>query len=162
MNEVLMGIGGVVFVLLCIVVDLFLKDRKNAKKYALLEESIDKLTNEMHQLQKKVQEVKIKEDFARSTLGDEFQNNVETGLSQFYQQLKEMKTAIKDEREYLEEKIIRLENRVRDFGYLGSGNDIDEKRIIALFQEGWSIDSIAKELRIGRGEVEFTLKLADI
>ncbi|MCE3036757.1 helix-turn-helix domain-containing protein [Helicobacter sp. faydin-H20] len=161
-NEVIMGISGIVFILLCVVVDLYLKDKKNTKKYALLEESIDKFTNELHQLQRNIQEIKVKEEFVRLTMGDEFQNNVESGLNQFYQQLKEMKEDIRNERNYLEEKIIKLENRVRDFGYLSGDSDVDEKRIIALFQEGWSIDSIAKELRIGRGEVEFTLKLADI
>lgn len=161
-NEAIMGIGGIVFILLCVVVDLYLKDKKNTKKYALLEESIDKFTNELHQLQRNIQEIKVKEEFVRLTMGDEFQNNVESGLNQFYQQLKEMKENIRNERNYLEEKIIKLENRVRDFGYLSGDSDVDEKRIIALFQEGWSIDSIAKELRIGRGEVEFTLKLADI
>ncbi|MCE3038281.1 DUF6115 domain-containing protein [Helicobacter anatolicus] len=161
-NEVIMGISGIVFILLCVVVDLYLKDKKNTKKYALLEESIDKFTNELHQLQRNIQEIKVKEEFVRLTMGDEFQNNVESGLNQFYQQLKEMKENIRNERNYLEEKIIKLENRVRDFGYLSGDSDVDEKRIIALFQEGWSIDSIAKELRIGRGEVEFTLKLADI
>lgn len=31
-----------------------------------------------------------------------------------------------------------------------------------MFRDGWSIDAIAKEMRLSKGEIEFTLKLADI
>ena len=63
------------------------------------------------------------------------------------------------------EKLIALENKIKEysgFSTSGSGGDLDEKKIIDMFQNGFSIDSIAKEMRIGRGEVEFTLKLANL
>ncbi|CBG40480.1 hypothetical protein [Helicobacter mustelae] len=161
-NEMTLGIAAVsvILVLVGVLAYVFVKQKENTKKHNLLEASIDHITTEMHQLQKAMKEIQSKEKSL--ALGDDFQSNMEVGLSNFYQQLKEIKEHSKNEHNYFEEKILRLENRVRDFGYVGNNNDIDERRIIALFQEGWSVDSIAKELRIGRGEVEFTLKLADI
>ena len=65
--------------------------------------------------------------------------------------------------EYLENKIFSLEDRMKEFAYTPTNPiNIDEGRIIAMFKDGWSVDSIAKELRVGKGEVEFTLKFANL
>ena len=63
----------------------------------------------------------------------------------------------------LEDKVYHLEDRLKEFVYTPSNpTNIDESRIISMFKDGWSVDSIAKELRIGKGEVEFTLKFANL
>ena len=65
--------------------------------------------------------------------------------------------------EHLENKIFSLEDRIKEFAYTPTNpTNIDEGRIISMFKDGWSVDSIAKELRIGKGEVEFTLKFANL
>ena len=52
---------------------------------------------------------------------------------------------------------------MKEFAYTPTNPiNIDEGRIIAMFKDGWSVDSIAKELRVGKGEVEFTLKFANL
>ncbi|WP_104696957.1 MULTISPECIES: DUF6115 domain-containing protein [unclassified Helicobacter] len=151
-NNVVVSVVGLGCVVLVFLSFFFIKEMgKINRRIRLLEDAIEQARKEIHQFQKTMKE---KEAFHQSV-------NME-GLNGFYKEIKEVREMVKSDRGYFEEKIIKLENRVKDFGHLGGSNDIDEKRIIALFQEGWSIDSIAKELRIGRGEVEFTLKLADI
>ena len=132
----------------------FFKAKEFRKKIKLLEDVIEKLANDVYKFQKFTKESKEREKQGNA--------GIESGLNSFYREIKEVHEIIKSDRNYFEEKMIKLENRVRDFGHIGGTSDVDEKRIIALYQEGWSVDSIAKELRIGRGEVEFTLKLADI
>ncbi len=148
-------IAGIVLAIVILAFFVLLKKKEFTRKIKLLEEVIEKTTNDIHHLQKSLKENQEK-NRVQSNL------ELESGLERFYREMRELHEMIKSDRNYFEEKMLKLENRVRDFGHLGGGSDVDEKRIITLYQEGWSIDSIAKELRIGRGEVEFTLKLADI
>ncbi len=156
-----MGTGVMVAVAVAVVAlvfALFLSSRisQSKKRIQSLEESIDGLSSQIYQIQKELKSAMSHQKFLES------QDGVNENLNSFYHQIKRISEIIQSDRNYFEEKIIRLESRIRDFGQVGMVNDIDEKRIISLYREGWSIDSIAKELRIGRGEVEFTLKLADI
>lgn len=154
-NEVLFGICAVsVVIAFFALFFVFIKVKEFNKQLKLLESAIEKATNDNHQLQKILQASKEKERL------DTAMNTEE--INSVYREIKEIREMLKSDRAYFEEKLVRLDGKVRDYGHLSGSSDIDEKRIINLFQEGWSIDSIAKELRIGRGEVEFTLKLADI
>lgn len=130
----------------------------NSKKMQNLEETIEGLSTQFHQIQKDIQKVLAHQKFIENSAKEGVAENINT----FYRDLKEIREMVKSDRNYFEEKLIKLDSRVRDFGHLSGMNDVDEKRIISLFKDGWSVDSIAKELRIGRGEVEFTLKIADI
>lgn len=154
-NEVLFGICvASIVVALFVLFFTLIKIKEFNRQLKLLESAIEKATNDNHQLQKILQASKEKERFDTAMNAEE--------INSVYREIKEIREMLKSDRTYFEEKFVRLDGKVRDYGHLSGSSDIDEKRIISLFQEGWSIDSIAKELRIGRGEVEFTLKLADI
>ena len=80
-----------------------------------------------------------------------------------YRQIEILEAQFNKERSYIEEKLVSLEEKIREFGYFpSSSTNIDQKRILGMFHDGWSIDAIAKEMRLSKGEIEFTLKLADI
>ncbi|PAF42686.1 helix-turn-helix domain-containing protein [Helicobacter sp. 11S03491-1] len=167
-DELLLAISGLVLlVLVFLVLYNYIKDRESLKKTQRLEKAIEALSKEIYKTRKWIQENEMQAEFANSTLGnnikDEVKSNLNSSLSNLYSHIQNMQQTLDKDRDYFEEKIISLEGKVREFGHFSSsGNDVDEKRIVAMFQDGWSIDSIAKELRVGRGEVEFTLKLADI
>ncbi|PAF47266.1 hypothetical protein BKH46_04070 [Helicobacter sp. 12S02634-8] len=159
--------GLVLLALIFLVLYSYIKDRESQKKAQRLEKAIEILGKEIYKIKKWVQENEMQSEFANSTLGANIKNEVKSNLSasfsNLYTHIQGVQETLEKDRDYFEEKIITLENRLREFGHFApSGNDIDEKRIITMFQDGWSIESIAKELRIGRGEVEFILKLADI
>lgn len=157
----------VVLIIICLVLFIYIKDKESLRKNQQLEKAIDTLSKEVYKTRKWIQESETQAEFANSTLGtnikNEVKNNLNTNLSNLYTHIQTLQESIQKDRDYFEEKIISLENKIKEFGYFStSDSDVDEKRIIAMFQDGWSVDSIAKELRIGRGEVEFILKLADI
>lgn len=128
----------------------------SARRFRVLQKEVVQLKNSLEEIRSD-----LHSSFAQKKL-DGNRDDFADSLNGFYRQIKELHQSIQSDRDYFEQKIVRIENRVRDFGHLSYVNDVDEKRIVALFKEGWSVDSIAKELRIGRGEVEFTLKIADI
>ena len=78
-------------------------------------------------------------------------------------QIERLNEEYKQYKEEVEGKVFTLEDRIKEFAYTPTNpSNIDEGRIISMFKDGWSVDSIAKELRIGKGEVEFTLKFANL
>lgn len=163
----LIAFGTIILILICIVLYIYVKDREISRKTQRLEKAIEILSKENYKIKKWVQENELQSEFVKSTLGsnieNEVKNNLNSGLSDLYRHIQTIQESMSKDRDYFEEKIIILEGKIKEFGHFSpSGNDIDERRIIEMFQDGWSVDSIAKELRIGRGEVEFILKLADI
>lgn len=163
----LIAFGSIILILVCIIAYIYVKDRETSRKTQRLEKAIEILSKENYKIKKLMQENELQNEFTKSTLGNnietEVKNNINSGLSELYRHIQNLQEELHKDREYFEEKIIILEGKVKEFGHFSpSGNDIDERRIIEMFQDGWSVDSIAKELRIGRGEVEFILKLADI
>ncbi|PAF49980.1 hypothetical protein BKH41_01390 [Helicobacter sp. 12S02232-10] len=167
-DDLLLAISAaILLVLIFLILYSYLKDREFHKKTQRLEKAIEAMSQEIYKTKKWIQESELHSEFASSTLGtnikNEVKSNLNSSLSSLYNHIQGIQETLDKDRDYFEEKIITLENKLREFGYFApSGNDVDEKRIVSMFQDGWSIDSIAKELRIGRGEVEFILKLADI
>ncbi|PAF52122.1 helix-turn-helix domain-containing protein [Helicobacter sp. 13S00477-4] len=166
-NLVLIVSGAGLLILIILIFYIYLKDKEFYQKTQRLEKAIETISKEIYKIRKSIQENEMHNEFTNSTLGtnikNEVKNNLNTSLSNLYSHIQNIKETLDKDRDYFEEKIITLEGKVREFGHFSNGgNDIDEKRIVSMFQDGWSVDSIAKELRIGRGEVEFILKLADI
>ncbi|TLD83584.1 hypothetical protein LS70_005205 [Helicobacter sp. MIT 11-5569] len=174
------GIGiAIVFILL--IVYLYLKESENNKRTRRYEKSIEELNKEVYRLQKRIKEQESElERFKASIKAQiyqdtrlEMKNLLDTNLSAQVVPLRNDMESLKSQwqankthlenLEHLEHKIFALEDRIKEFAYTPTNpTNIDEGRIIAMFKDGWSVDSIAKELRIGKGEVEFTLKFANL
>ncbi|WP_299549064.1 hypothetical protein [uncultured Helicobacter sp.] len=174
------GIGiGIAFILL--VVYLYLKESESTRRARRYEKSIEELNKEIYRLTKRIKEqegelerfkISIKAQIYQDTRL-EMKNLLDTNLSAQVAPLRNDMESIKaqwqgtkgvlENLEHLENKVFSLEDRIKEFAYTPtSSTNIDEGRIIAMFKDGWSVDSIAKELRIGKGEVEFTLKFANL
>ncbi|MGX3045760.1 DUF6115 domain-containing protein [Helicobacter sp. T3_23-1056] len=166
----LVGVG---FCVVCLFVYVVAKDRDTNKRLQRFEGALTSLAKEIYKTQKGVEKFEQegnKIDFLNATdsgIGTLAGENVKTSLQEkitsMSKKVNELDKDIDMLKSHYDEKIISLENKLKEYGHFTSGGgDIDEKKIVEMFQTGFSIDSIAKQLRIGRGEVEFTLKLANI
>lgn len=162
----LVGVG---FFVVCLFIYVVAKDRDTHKRLHRFEGAITSLAKEIYKTQKGVEKFEQegnKIDFLNALDGgnhSEQGSSLQEKITSMNKKINELDKDIDMLKSHYDEKIISLENRLREYGHFTSGGgDIDEKKIIDMFQNGFSIDSIAKELRIGRGEVEFTLKLANI
>lgn len=130
--------------------------KSSLEKIQNLQEIFEKLSLENHKMQKIIKNLSEKSPKIQK-------NSPPLGSrEQFSQEIQQIRDEIKTDRAYFEEKIINLSQRVKNFSAIENVRDIDEKQILRLFREGLSIESIAKELKIGRGEVEFILKISDL
>ena len=167
----LVGVG---FCVVCLFVYVVAKDRDTNKRLQRFEGALTSLAKEIYKTQKGVEKFEQegnKIDFLNatdsgiSTLGanENIKTSLQEKITSMSKKVNELDKDIDMLKSHYDEKIISLENKLKEYGHFTSGGgDIDEKKIVEMFQDGFSIDSIAKQLRIGRGEVEFTLKLANI
>ncbi|OBV29768.1 hypothetical protein BKN38_01415 [Helicobacter sp. CLO-3] len=157
--------GGMGFVIVCILAYIIIKDKDTYKRVSRFETAIEAITKEIYKIQKTQQQIQTDQasiGFMGDKDGAKYDANNDK-IQALNKKVIELDKDIDLLKNHYDEKIISLENRMREYGHFSStGGDVDEKKIIDMFQNGFSIDSIAKELRIGRGEVEFTLKLANI
>lgn len=168
------GVGvGLVFALL--IIYFYLKDAENTKRSKRYEKSIEDLNKEIYRLQKKLKAYEsdlegFKQSIKQQIYQDtrlEMKNLIDTNLHSqvmpLRSQIERLNEEYKQYKEEVEGKVFTLEDRIKEFAYTPTNpTNIDEGRIISMFKDGWSVDSIAKELRIGKGEVEFTLKFANL
>lgn len=180
-NLLLWGGVGVAIVFILLFVYLYLKEGEHTKRARRYEKSIEDLNKEVYRLQKRIKEqgnelehfkTNIKAQIYQDTrleMKNLLDSNLHTQMMPIKVEIESLKTQWNEcknnfgDFEALENKIFHLEERLKEFVYTPSSpTNIDEGRIISMFKDGWSVDSIAKELRIGKGEVEFILKFANL
>lgn len=159
--------GGVVGAMLLIVAFMYVKDGESAKRFRSFEKSVEDINLQLYKVQKKLKESELEsgedQNEFRVRLRSEIRSEIEQIKSELISSISELEKIHEEERIELEDKISILEDRVKESLYMStSTTSVDESRIVSLFQSGYGIESIAKELNIGKGEVELTLKLANL
>ncbi|MDD3467640.1 MAG: hypothetical protein PHE67_10870 [Campylobacterales bacterium] len=139
---------------------VYVRESAINKKLKLYEKTFDLLNQNIHKLEK---EVKSRAVQAVETQGspdmEEFSEVSKLIIEKFH----ELQKDNLEFKESLVERYLELENKMKPLtSVTPSSTGLDENKIVTLFSNGFSIEEIAKQLRIGTGEVEFVLKLHDI
>ncbi|PAF50410.1 hypothetical protein BKH43_04780 [Helicobacter sp. 13S00401-1] len=161
--DLVVSIVGILFliILIFLLVYVALRDKDVSKKFIRIEQSIEDLNKEVYKIQKWIMESKNTKD--PLSLDMVLKKDLDYIISTQKKELDVLNSNLQSDREYFENKILILEERLREMGHFGgSMQNKNEAKILQMFQDGHSIDKIAKELRMGKGEVEFILKLSDI
>ncbi|RDU62673.1 hypothetical protein [Helicobacter sp. MIT 14-3879] len=147
MSNILIINIGIVVLFLLIFIFFYIKDGDSQKRLARYEKSLDDLNKEIYKLHKLI----------KNLPNDNSKANFRSYIDDIY-------SIIEKDREYVDIKLQALEDKLKESNLYASNisSNIDDRRIISMFKDGWSIENIAKELMITKSEVEFTLKLADI
>ena len=138
------------------------------KKLEIYERSIEDLHYQVHEINKALHEMtreeRFNEDEAKTKITELSKAEIERHLHPMLASLKEIENTIEAFKQEQGTRIDRLENRTKEISNLSSsGTSIsNEKMIIAQYSRGRSEAEIAKDLRIGIGEVDLVLKLANL
>ena len=141
---------GIVVIFVLVFVFFYIKDGEVQKRLLRYEKSLDDLNKAIFKIQKFLKNNEMENDYSEES----------------YKQLKlDLRNAIDDvyaiiekDREYVDNKLLIMEDKIKEISHFPSSiGNVDEKRIVSMFKNGWSVESIAKELMITKAEVEFTL-----
>lgn len=165
-----------VFVILLLVY-FFMQQAEHKKRANRFEKAIEEANKEIYKLSKKFKEFEVQNESARAAFRTqiyqdfriELKNTIEASIANAALNTRNQSDALRREmnelQQKIESKVARLDEQLREMSYIPSSSSIgnnDEQKIISLRKDGWSVDAIAKEMRIGKGEVEFILKFANM
>ncbi len=145
-----------IFIIFALVLVLFyIKDCEIQKRLLRYEKSLDDLNKEIF---------KIKKFLKSNEIGSGYNEESQKQLKlDFRNTIDDIYAIIEKDREYVDNKLLIIEDKIKELNYFpSSSSNVDDKRIISMFKDGWSVESIAKELMITKSEVEFTLKLVNL
>lgn len=138
---------------------VYIRESAINKKLKLYEKTFDLINQNIHKLEKEIKSKQVVAKEGVDTNMEEFSEVSRLIIEKFH----ELQKDNLEFKEGLVERYLDLENKMRPLtSVTPSSTGLDENKIVSLFSSGFGIDDIAKQLRIGTGEVEFVLKLHDI
>ncbi len=161
---VVVAMAGIILYLLYYV---YSKDADYSKNIRSVATVVEELNREFYYLKKNLVETQgsIKENSQRMNDAEIYQEiersvyDMVHPLSQGLQQLQENINAIDSE---LSNRISHIESGVKQISIPTSIHGNDDEKVLSLFKQGVSVETISKELNISQPEVEFVLKINKI
>ena len=164
----LMAIIGIAVLVFIIFLMVNLKDAEVNKKLSRYERIIEDLSRQNHSIKKEFEKQLAKRKEIMSELEEKLAKNVkeqvQSNVMPMLESMREIENVMQAFQDEQVERIDRIEERSsKDISFLPSqAAASNEKIIIAQYSQGKSEASIAKDLRIGIGEVDLVLKLANL
>lgn len=146
---------------------VFTKDSDYNKNIRSVATVVEELNRELFYVKKKLSDTQksIKENSQRMNDEDIYQE-IERSVYDMVQPLslalKQMQDNINAIDSQIESRISSLESGVKQISIPSSIHGNDDEKIISLFKQGVSLETISKELHISKPEVEFVLKINKI
>lgn len=168
MNEIEYIVIIVALVLIYLVYHSYVKDAKYTKNIRSLALAVETLNREFYQIQKKLdkfsQELEITGSMANSTadVDSKIQKQMSELSHPIAQSLADIERSLHSFEDYkssINRRLNLLEDGMKSLSMPSSINSIDDDKILTLYRQGVSVETIAKELHLAKPEVEFALKL---
>ena len=146
---------------------VFTKDADYSKNIRSVASVVEELNRELFYLKKKLADTQdnITENSQRMN-DEEIYQEIERSVYDMVQPLshglKQMQQNINAIEVEIDSRVSNLENGVKQISIPSSIHGNDDEKIISLFKQGVSLETISKELHISKPEVEFVLKINKI
>ncbi len=163
-----MGLIGVAVLVLIVFVLMSIKDSEINKKLSRYEQSIENLTQQNHTFRKEIINLtKQKEEFLSQIddiVEERLKEKIQQSLYPIIESMREIESVMQRFQDEQIERINRIEEKANEKNYIPTSNSSisNEKLIISQYAQGKSEAAIAKDLRIGIGEVDLVLRLANL
>ncbi|MCD6191435.1 MAG: hypothetical protein J7K14_07885 [Sulfurimonas sp.] len=161
---VVVAMAGIILYLLYYV---FSKDAHYSKNIRSVATVVEELNRELFYLKKKLSETQqnIEDNSQRMTdevIYQEIERSVYDMVQPLSHGLKQLQQNINAIEVEIDSRVSNLESGVKQISIPASIHGNDDTKIISLFKQGVSLDTISKELHISKPEVEFVLKINKI
>ena len=146
---------------------VFTKDAEFHKNIHSVASVVEELNREIFYLKKDLKDTKGSVKNSNSRMSDEdvyaeVERTVYDMVKPLSLGLKKLENTIQVIDGQIDARISTLENGVKQISIPSSVHGNDDEKIISLFQQGVTVETISKELHISKAEVEFVLKINQI
>lgn len=143
------------------------KDSEHTRKLRTIASAVEDLNRQMFQLDKKMNARIIEiANMERGLSGEELVQELEMGITSLsqpmLQRLETLEGIIDQMQNDAERRFQNVEGGLRNVSMPSSVQGMDDEKILSLYKQGVDIETIAKELRLSKPEVEFVLKINQI
>ena len=140
------------------------KDSEYHKNIHSVASVVEELNRDLYYLKKKLSETEKNLQTTSTHMTDaEIYQEVERTVYDMMQPLslglKRMEENLQNIDSQIDARISSIESGVKQISIPSSVHGNDDEKIISLFKQGISLDTISKELHISKPEVEFVLKI---
>jgi len=154
-------------IILYLIYYVFTKDSQYNKNIHSVASVVEDLHKELFYLKNKLHDTQSNLKISSSHMSDEeIYQEIERSVYDMVQPLslglKKMQETMKNLDTQIESRIASLESGVKQISIPTSVHGNDDEKIISLFKQGISLETISKELHISKPEVEFVLKINKI
>ncbi len=158
---------GLLVIILYLLYYVFTKDAEYTKNIRAVASVVEDLNKELFYMKNKVKETQKSIVENRSRMSDtEIYQEVERTVYDMIQPisvgLKRVQENVEAIDEQIETRLSSLESGVKQISLPSSVHGNDDEKIISLFKQGVSLETISKELHLSKAEVEFVLKINKI
>ena len=155
---------GCLIAFLIIIYLIYTKDAEQARKIRAIASVLEKSQRDLYLLDKKIeQELTILSETIPSEsslhVRESIQSEVQVVSEAVVDALKEIENSFDAYSKKHERRLQKLESNLKSLTLPSSLSGMDDEKIINLFNQGIGLETIAKELRISKTEVEFVLKI---
>ncbi|NCD13192.1 MAG: hypothetical protein EOL93_11640, partial [Epsilonproteobacteria bacterium] len=165
MNIEVLAFCGLAALVIIVFLMVYIRDIEVNKKLSIYEKSIEELNYQNHVLNKTLNElrsVEKKPEFDTQEFEKKIMNSVNEEIRKsvlpVVGSLKEIESIIQHFKDEQSNRIDRIESRTKEMSFVSSSpSSSNEKMIITHYSKGKSEAEIAKDLRIGIGEVDLVL-----
>lgn len=160
----LIAIGAVMLFVIYYVTN---RDAHYARQMRSLATALEELNRQLYKVEKKLNE-RIDDVHAEvphineTELRREFDGNIRDLAQPIAQSLHDIEQSFGNFKNDMEKRIHHLEDGIRNLSMPASVSGLDDEKIISLYKQGVDLDTIARELRLSKAEVEFVLKINKI
>jgi len=163
----IMSLIGVIVLVVIMFIMMSIKESETNKKLSRYEQSIESLSQQNHTLRKEILQLAKNRDKFMDEMDETLEGRVKEQVQQsvypLIQSMREIESVMQSFQDEQVERIDKIEEQRVELNYNPKSTTVsNEKLIIAHFSQGKSEAMIAKDLRIGIGEVDLVLKLANL
>jgi len=153
-------------VMLIVIIYLAIKEKESARKMAMIETGIDMLNQELFKINKELEslEKRLKEEQKQ---GNEIDINllnsfVDEKISPLMEQMENFEDRISFLSDNLAQNLEAIQTKIKQITMPSEHVSSYDKQVLQLYSEGMDPESIAKQLRIGKGEVDLILRFSKL
>ena len=143
----------------------YMRDSENSRQIRFLANTMDNFNKQMFELERRVEHIGVALKKQHQTHpSDDIEQKLETELASMAEpiahSLNEVQTAFSHFKLQIESRLEHVEDGMKSISMPKSLTGLDDQKIISLYKQGMDEESIAKELALSKGEVEFSLKIS--
>jgi len=143
----------------------YLRDNENSRQIRFLANTMDNFNKQMFALERKVEKIELAlKNVKPPQASDEIEQKMETELASMAEpiaySLNEIQSAFSHFKTQMESRLEHVEDGMKSISMPKSLTGLDDQKIISLYKQGMDEETIARELALSKGEVEFALKIS--